>query len=108
MLRRRWDAVFSTLGVPVTEDLKGITPKSLRGSGATWLYQRTEEVDKIMWRGRWQQRRTLEHYLQDVAGQLLLVDLAESHRHRIQQLSSLAVRFPVEFVNTFHVAHSSR
>ncbi|CAE7560174.1 SUF4 [Symbiodinium sp. CCMP2592] len=108
VLRRRWNALFSALGVPVTEDLKGITPKSLRGSGATWLYQRTEEVDKIMWRGRWQQRRTLEHYLQDVAGQLLLVDLAESHRLQIQQLSGLSVRFLVDFVNTFHFAHSSR
>ena len=107
VLRRRWNALFSALGVPVSEDQHGITPKSLRGSGATWLYQRTEEVEKIMWRGRWQQKRTLEHYLQDVAGQLLLVDLAESHRHQIQQLANLAACFLVSFVNSFHDARSS-
>ena len=54
------------------------------------MYQRTEDIERIQWRGRWQQRRTLEHYLQDVAGQLLLAGLSESHRHHIKQLSLLA------------------
>ena len=88
VFRRRWDAVFGQLGVPTGDSGKGITPKCLRGSGATWMYQLTEDISRIQWRGRWQQRRTLEHYLQDVAGQLLLADLAESHRHRILVLSS--------------------
>ena len=68
VFRRRWNLVFARLGVPTTEGAKGIIPKSLRGSGATWLYQVTEDVERIQWRGRWQQRRTLEHYLQEVAG----------------------------------------
>ena len=83
VFRRRWDALFQHLGVPTGEALKGVTPKCLRGSGATWMYQLTEDIPRIQWRGRWQQRRTLEHYLQDVAGQILLSDVAESHRQTI-------------------------
>ena len=90
VFRRRWDAVFSFLHIPTGESCSGVTPKALRGSGATWFYQRTEDIERIQWRGRWQQRRTLEHYLQDVAGQLLLAGLSESHRHHIKQLALLA------------------
>ena len=43
------------------EPKRGIPPKSLCGSGATWLYQMTEDIERIQWHGRWQQRRTLEH-----------------------------------------------
>ena len=88
--RRRWDEVFTFLNVPVTEAAKGITPKSLRGSGATWLYQRTEDVDKIQWRGRWQARKNLEYYLQDVAGQILLTDLTESQKSKVIALAGLS------------------
>ena len=90
MFRRRWDAVFKHSHVPTSEKDGGITPKSLRGSGATWLYQRTEEVGKIQWRGRWQQRRTLEYYLQDVAGQVLLTHLTESQRRTVMSLAALS------------------
>ncbi|CAE7245675.1 SUF4 [Symbiodinium sp. CCMP2456] len=90
VFRKRWNLLFGSLGVPTAEDAKGITPKSLRGSGATWMYQLTEDVERIQWRGRWQQRRTLEHYLQEVAGQLLLADLTESHRARILHLAAFA------------------
>jgi len=75
--------IFQALGVRTDESSDGVTPKCLRGSGATWLYQVTENISSIQWRGRWQKRRTLEYYLQDVTGQLLLADLAESHRQRI-------------------------
>ena len=88
VFRRRRDAVFKQLGVPNGDTARGITPKCLRGSGATWMYQLTEDIGRIQWRGRGQPRRTLGRYLQDVAGQLLLVELAESHRLRIRVLSS--------------------
>lgn len=80
VFRKRWDLLFGSLGVPTAEDAKGITPKSLRGSGQRGciMYQMTEDVERIQWRGRWQQCRTLEHYSQEVAGQLLLADLRES------------------------------
>ncbi|CAE7435043.1 unnamed protein product [Symbiodinium necroappetens] len=92
VFRKRWDLLFGSLGVPTAEDAKGITPKSLRGSGqhGCIMYQMTEDVERIQWRGRWQQCRTLEHYLQEVAGQLLLADLTESHRARILHLAAFA------------------
>ena len=90
VFRARWNAVFSHLHVPVLEAEEGVTPKSLRGSGATWLYQRTEDIDRIQWRGRWQQKRTLEFYLQDVAGQLLMTGLTKSQRSQISELAQHA------------------
>lgn len=78
--RTRWNKLFGALGIPTSERAKGITPKSLRGSGASWLFHYTEDVNKLLWRGRWQSRRTLEHYLQDVMGQVLLTDLSQDHR----------------------------
>ena len=88
--RTRWNAVFSHLHVATSEADKGVIPKTLRGSGATWLYQRTEDVEKIQWRGRWQQRKTLEYYLQDVAGQLLLAKLTQSQRLQVMRLASFS------------------
>ena len=63
------------------------------------MYQLTEDIPRIQWRGRWQQRRTLEYYLQDVAGQLLLADLAESHRSRIRELASFSDQLLSSFSN---------
>ena len=94
IFRRRWDALFERLGVPTGESARGITSKCLRGSGATWMYQLSEDIPRIQWRGRWQQRRTLEsleHYLQDVAGQILLSDVAESHRESILLLAKFCL-----------------
>ena len=80
MFRTRWNKLFRFFGVPTSEKLRGITPKSLRGSGASWMFHHTEDVERILWRGKWQSRRTLEHYLQDVMGQVLLTDLVQEKR----------------------------
>ena len=101
VFRRRWNLVFARLGVPTTEGAKGITPKSLRGSGATWRYQVTEDVERIQSRGRWQQRRTLEHYLQEVAGQILLAELSQRHRHKILLLAPAAEKLLRAFTRDF-------
>ena len=85
--RTRWNRLFSELGVPTSEKHRGVTPKSLRGSGASWLFHYTEDVSKLLWRGRWQSRRTLEHYLQDVMGQVLLTDLSQDRREMVLLLS---------------------
>ena len=69
------------------EKKKGITPKSLRGSGASWLFHHTEDVQRVLWRGRWQSRKTLEHYLQDVMGQVLLSDLIQEKRDLVFALA---------------------
>lgn len=87
MFRSRWNRLFQALGIPTAEKDQGITPKSLRGSGASWLYHTTEDINRILWRGRWQARRTLEHYLQDVMGQVLLSNLCQDRRDTIALLS---------------------
>eukprot|EP00438_Fugacium_kawagutii_P025929 Skav202348 [mRNA] locus=scaffold2638:236849:237829:- [translate_table: standard] len=86
MFRTRWNKLFSFLGIPTSEKKRGITPKSLRGSGASWQFHYTEDVTRILWRGRWQSRRTLEHYLQDVMGQVLLSDLPQDQRDVVMDL----------------------
>lgn len=88
VFKNRWDKVFKFLGIPTTEASKGITPKSLRGSGASWLYHRTEDIPRILWRGRWQSRKSLEHYLQDVMGQMLLADLIQEKQDLVRLLAT--------------------
>lgn len=40
-----------------------------------------------MWRGRWQAKRTLEFYLQDVMGQVLLKNLSIHHQSLVRELA---------------------
>eukprot|EP00969_Alexandrium_andersonii_P104197 4598875-Alexandrium_andersonii.AAC.1 len=49
--RKRWDAVLAALRVPSGGN--GLTPASLRGSGATDFYINTEDLARTAWRGRW-------------------------------------------------------
>ena len=53
--RSRWNALLGHLGVPHSVASGGPTPGSLRGSGATDFYLKTEDIPRICWRGR---RRT--------------------------------------------------
>ena len=90
VFRTRWNHLFGYMGIPTCEKNRGITPKSLRGSGASWFFHCTENVDRVLWRGRWQARRTLEFYLQDVMGQVLLTDLALDKRDLVLELASVS------------------
>ena len=87
VFRTRWNRLFNFLCVETAEKKKGITPKSLRGSGASRLFHHTEDVQCVLWRGRWQSRKTLEHYLQDVMGQVLLSDLIQEKRDLVFALA---------------------
>ena len=40
---------------------------SLRGGGATWLYETSRDLGTVRWRGRWAAARTLEVYIQMIA-----------------------------------------
>lgn len=64
--RAMHDALVTFFSVPPS-DGSGITPASHRGGGATWFFQATGNLELTRWRGRWQQNRTLEVYLQEVA-----------------------------------------
>ena len=82
----RWKTICTRLGVPHSS-AEGVTPGSLRGSGATWLYQVTENVPLVAWRGRWRRIQNLEYYLQEVAGQQFLLTLSDIARDRIALLN---------------------
>ena len=90
--RSRWNAVLTQLGVPSHLAASGPTPGSLRGSGATEFYLQPEDVPRIAWRGRWRKVETLEHYLQEVAAQLLLTDLPLTARQTIGEFAAASSR----------------
>ena len=78
---------MKVIGISTRQKEFGVTPGSLRGSGATHFYMDTEDVQRIAWRGRWAKLKTLEHYLQEVAAQLLLHKLPEETKQKIRVLS---------------------
>ena len=102
--RNRWNAVFSSLGLPVMEADSGVTPSALRGSGATWLHHVTEDIARIQWRGRWKRIHTLESYLQETAAQILLSSVSKAHRARISELAS----YTEALLNSFILSRNSR
>jgi len=46
------------------------------------------KIPRILWRGRWQSRKSLEHYLQDVMGQMLLADLIQEKQDLVRLLAT--------------------
>eukprot|EP00438_Fugacium_kawagutii_P022150 Skav235748 [mRNA] locus=scaffold803:24495:31367:+ [translate_table: standard] len=83
VFRRQWNAVFDRLRVPRTQQLRGATPGTLRGSGATAMYLECENIPKIAWRGRWSKTQTLEYYIQEVGAQLFLHTLPKAVKETI-------------------------
>eukprot|EP00438_Fugacium_kawagutii_P010064 Skav222713 [mRNA] locus=scaffold1661:310560:313324:- [translate_table: standard] len=80
VFRKQWNSVMTKLGIPCKQVARGATPAVLRGSGATFLYQKTEDIQWVAWRGRWTKQKTLEYYLQEVSAQLLVHELAPRAR----------------------------
>lgn len=80
MYRNQWNAVMKRLRVPHLQVERGLTPGTLRGSGATALYLQCEDIPLICWRGRWSRVKTLEFYLQEVAAQVLEHSLSPEAR----------------------------
>ena len=76
VFRRQWNLIMGRLGVPFKQASKGATPGVLRGSGATFLYNASEDINWVAWRGRWSRIRTLEYYLQEVGAYLLIHELS--------------------------------
>lgn len=87
VFRRQWDCLFTRLGIPCKQNCQGATPAVLRGSGATFLYSASEDINWVAWRGRWCRTRTLEFYLQEVAAQVMVHSLHPFARVRIEVLS---------------------
>ena len=85
--RRQWNLVMGRLGVPYRQATRGATPGVLRGSGATYLYNASEDISWVAWRGRWSRVRTLEYYLQEVGAYLLIHELSPFAKAKISALS---------------------
>ena len=88
VFRRQWNALLDHLEIPRRQLDPGVTPGTLRGSGATHWYLMTEDIPKIAWRGRWSKVKTLEHYIQEVSAQLFLHSLSDASKHRIRTFES--------------------
>lgn len=86
--RKQWNAIMQSLGVPHKQLDSGATPGVLRGSGATFLYSATEDVNWVAWRGRWSRVRTLEYYLQEVAAQMMIHTLSSTSKAKIEVLAN--------------------
>ena len=83
--RRRWDhIVLHRLNIPSALHL---TPGSLRGDGAVALYVQDTPIHDILWRMRFKNQETLDHYLQETAALTYLRGLSEKCR---QQISVIA------------------
>ena len=61
--RRRWDALLCLFGVDHSAVVDGLTPGSLRGSGATFAYHVREDIPWIAWRGKWQRTQTPKRFI---------------------------------------------
>lgn len=90
--RGQWNCIMSKLGVPYRQTQRGMTPGTLRGSGATRMYLDTENIPLILWRGRWSRLRTLEFYLQEVAAQVFTHNLSRQSQQFIERLHSACPR----------------
>ncbi len=60
-IRARWMIIVKVLGL---EHL-GVQVRSLRGGGTVWLYEQTQNIFFVYWRGRWIKEKSLQFYLQD-------------------------------------------
>ena len=90
VFRRQWNMVMGRLGIPHSQSEHGATPGVLRGSGATFLYQQTENLTWVAWRGRWSRLRTLEYYLQEVGAFILVHNLDDVSKARIAMFAKFS------------------
>jgi integrase len=88
--RARWNRLCQALQVPSTE-IDGVTPASLRGGGATALYDESENMELVRHRGRWSSPKMCELYVQEVGGHRFLASLEPQTRARA---ATLADRLP--------------
>ena len=89
--RNRFRSVLSALSLPVNHSpsVKCLDPGSLRAGGATWLMQMTDNGELVRRRGRWQNYRIMEVYIQEVSSLLYLQKGAE--RRQGKSYSSCAM-----------------
>jgi hypothetical protein len=88
--RTRWNKICLILGINPADVPGGAVPAVIRGSAATEIFKRTEDVVLTQWRGRWQRQKTLEYYLQETGGHSFLSLQTEETRARVRLAASAA------------------
>ena len=84
--RRRWDAILTALHIPLSS---GLTPGGLRGGGCVSYFQRTSNVQLLLWKMRLRHQQTLESYLQEAVACSIIPTFSDATRRRIQTLAGL-------------------
>ena len=67
----------------------GYTFGSFRAGGATALFQRTDDLSAVRWRGRWDSLRSLEHYLQELPMAENFARLPGATKRRVVRVAGL-------------------
>ena len=88
--RNRFKTVLSAIGLPTVHSatMKALDPGSLRAGGASWLMQVTDSGDIVRRRGRWQNQRIMEVYVQEVGSLIYLQYLDPLTRQKVIELAS--------------------
>ena len=87
--RNRFRSVLEGLKLPTTHSpgLKCLDPGSMRAGGATWLMQVTDDGELVRRRGRWQNQRIMEVYIQEVSSVLYLQQIRADARSLVFQVA---------------------
>jgi hypothetical protein len=65
----------------------GLTPGGLRPGGATFRFRKGEEISRLRFTGRWRSLQSLEHYIQEVAASMVLMNMPKRSLKLLQKLS---------------------
>ena len=87
--RKYFDRCVRALGIAHL----GLTPASLRAGGATHSFNRGLDLGHIKFRGRWASLRTLEHYLQEATGVLVMLRLDDHLLTRLENIAAFSSKF---------------
>ena len=89
--RNRFRSVLQALQLPLahTPTLKALDPGSLRPGGATWIMQTTDNGELVRRRGRWQNYRIMEVYIQEVSSLLYLQKIPRQSRDQILEVAAV-------------------
>ena len=93
MFRKRFDTILQAAAIP----LQTFLPSSFRPGGATALFQASgENVLKLQWRGRWQNVKMLERYVQELQAMDVWGSLSADALFRISSLAPLGMQLVEE------------
>ena len=84
--RLRWDKLLESIGIPKA---CCITPGGLRAGGTVELYRAGTPILDILWALRLKNVETLQHYLQEIATQITMIDLPVRARVKVDILNDL-------------------